>query len=129
MNQEQFRNYQEQSFDAFSKTVIRNEAINIHKCLAVLAGKEIPLSSLSHSELSCLCYEDIYRSYQRTYYVKNRSIHVYDQTLGEILQFLTPSHRDVILLYCFLDYSDADIAKLLRISGPTVSAHKAVALK
>ena len=129
MTQEQFRNYQEQSFDAFCKKVIRNEAINIHKRLAALAEKEISLSSLSHGELSALCYEDTYRPYQRTYYVQDRPIHVYDQTLGEVLQFLTPQRRNVILLCFFLDYSDADIAKLLRISSPTVSVRKALALK
>lgn len=61
--------------------------------------------------------------------MQDRPIHVYDQTLGEVLQFLTPQRRNVILLCFFLDYSDADIAKLLRISSPTVGVRKAVALK
>lgn len=129
MTAEQFRNYQEQSFDAFCKKVVRNEAINIHNRLAALAEKETPLSALSHSELSAFYYEDTYRPYQKTYYVQDHPIHVYDQALGDVLQFLTPSRRDVILLCFFMDYSDSDIARLLRISSPAVSARKAVALK
>lgn len=129
MTQEQFRNYQEQSFDAFCKKVIRNEAINIHKRLAALAEKEVSLSSLSRNELSAFCYDDTYHLYQKTYYVRGTPIRVYDPDLGEVLQFLSPQRREVILLYFFLDYSDADIARLLRISSPAVSARKAVALK
>ena len=129
MTVEQFRLYQEQSFDAFCKKVIRNEAINIHKRLMALAEKEIPLSALTVSDISALCYEDVYRPYQKTYYVQGRPIRIYDPILGEILQFLTPQRRDVILLHFFLDYSDRDIARILRISSPAVSARKAVALK
>ena len=129
MTQEQFRNYQEQSFEAFCKKVIRNEAINIHKRLTSLSEKEVSLSSLSHSGLSAFCYEDTYHIYQKTYYVRGTPIRVYDPDLGEVLQFLSPQRREVILLYFFLDYSDADIARILRISSPAVSARKAVALK
>lgn len=129
MTQEQFRDYQEQSFDAFCKKVIRNEAINIHKRLAAFSEKETPLSALSHSELSSLCYEDTYHPYQRTYYVQGSPIRVYDPDLGEVLQFLTPQRRDVILLCYFLDYSDTDIARLLRISSPAVSAARTLLLK
>jgi len=129
MTQEQFRDYQEQSFDAFCKKVIRNEAINIHKRLATLAEKEVSLSSLSHSGLSAFCYDDTYHLYQKTYYVRGTPIRVYDPDLGEVLQFLSPQRRDVILLCFFMDYSDSDIARLLRISSPTVGARKAIALK
>ena len=129
MTVEQFRNYQEQSFDAFCKKVIRNEAINIHKRLMALSERELSLSDLSDADLSVLCCEDTYRPYQKTYYVRGKPIHVYDPDLGEVLQFLSPQRRDVILLCFFLDYSDADIARLLRISSPAVSARKTIALR
>ena len=82
MTAEQFRLYQEQSFDAFCKKVIRNEAIHIHKRLMALAEKEIPLSALTVSDISALCYEDVYRPYQKTYYVQGRPIRIYDPILG-----------------------------------------------
>lgn len=129
MTLEQYHDYLEKSFDAFCRAVIRNEAINAHKKIAARAEKEIPLSALSHSELSALHYEDTYRPYRKTYYVQGRPVHVYDQPLGEVLQYLSPQRRDVILLCYFLDYSDADIARLLQISSPTVNDRKAAALK
>lgn len=129
MTLEQFHDYQEKSFDAFCKAVIRHEAINVHNRIAAQAEKEIPLSALSPSELSALQYEDTYHPYQKTYYVQGRPIHVYDQLLAEVLQYLSPQFRDVILLYYFLDYNDTDIARLLRISSPTVNNRRTVALK
>ena len=129
MTLEQFRKYQEQSFDAFCKKVIRNEAINIHKHLAARAERDLSLSALSNADLSALYYEDTYHLYHRIYYVQDKPVRVCDPVLGELLQFLTPQRRDVLLLYFFLDYSDADIARLLRISSPAVSARKTVALR
>ena len=129
MTPEQYNEYLEKSFDAFCRRVIRNEAINAHKQLAVRAEKEIPLSALSYGELSTLFYEDTYRLYRKTYYVRGQSVHVCDPHLGEVLQFLSPQRREVILLTYFLDYSDADIARLLRISSPAVSNRKHAALK
>lgn len=129
MTIEQFQKYQEQSFDAFCKTVIRNEAINEHKRISVQTEKEIPFSALPNSELSALYHEDIYRPYSKTYYVQGRPIIVYDQSLGEVLKFLSPQRRDVILLKYFLDYSEADIARFLHISSPAVNNRKTAALK
>ncbi len=129
MTREQYNEQLVKSFIAFCRTVIHNEAINAHKQIAARAEKEIPLSALSHSELSELFYEDTYRPYRKTYFVQGNPVHVYDQPLGEVLQYLSPQRRDVILLTYFLDYSDADIARILRISSPTVSDRKNAALK
>lgn len=129
MTREEYNAQLVKSFIAFCRTVLRNEAINIHKEMAARAKKEVPLSALSPNELSKLCYEDTYHPYRKTYYVQGNPVHVKDQSLGEVLQYLSPQRRDVILLTYFLDYSDADIARLLRISSPAVSDRKKAALK
>ena len=129
MTREEYNEQLVKSFIAFCRTVIRNEAINAHKQMMARAEKEVPLSTLSHSELSKLYYEDTYHLYRKTYYVQGNPVHVNDQSLGEVLQYLSPQRRDVILLTYFLDYSDADIARLLRISSPTVNDRKNAALK
>lgn len=129
MTREQYYEYLEKTFDAFCRRVIRNEAINAHKQLAARAEKEIPLSALSHEELSNLFYDDSYCHYCKTYYVQGHPVHVNDPSLGEVLQFLSPRRREVILLTYFLDYTDADIARLLRISNPAVNNRKQAALK
>lgn len=129
MTLEQYHDYLERSFDVFCRTVIRNAAINAHKEIAARADREVSLSSLSYEDLSTLKCEDSYRPYQKTYYVQGRPVQIYDQHLGEVLQYLPPQRRDVILLCYFLDYSDADIARLLQISSPTVNDRKTAALK
>lgn len=129
MTREQYNQYLVKSFISFCKKVIHDEAINAHKQIAARAEREIPLSALSHSELSKLFYDDIYHTYRKTYYVQGKPVDVCDELLGEVLQYLSPQRRDVILLTYFLDYSDADIARLLRISNPTVNDRKNAALK
>lgn len=129
MTLEEYNEQLVKSFIAFCRTVIHNEAVNAHRQIAARAKKEIPLSTLSHSELSKLFYEDNYRLYRKTYYVQGNPVHVYDQPLGEVLQYLSPQRRDVILMTYFLNYSDTDIARLLRISNPTVNDRKKAALK
>ena len=129
MTEQQFRTYQEQTFDAFCKAVIRNESINIHRQLAAQADKEIQLSALSEQEMGTLCTEDSYSLYCRTYFVKGIPINVFDQTLGDVLQYLTPQRRDVILLYFFLGYSDSEIACILHISNTTVKGRRNAALR
>ena len=129
MTREEYNEQLVKSFVAFCRTIIHNEAINTHKQIATRAEKEIPLSALSHSDLSKLFYEDTYRPYRKTYFVQDTPVHVYDQSLGEVLQYLSPQRRDVILLTYFLDYSETDIARLLRISNPTVNDRKTAALK
>lgn len=129
MTEQQFRTYQEQTFDAFCKAVIRNESINIHRQLAVQAEREVQLSSLSEPEIRTLCVEDSYSLYCRTFFVKGIPINVFDQTLGDVLQYLTPQRRDVVLLSFFLGYSDTEIARVLHISNTTVKDRRNAALR
>ena len=129
MTEQEFRTYQEQSFDAFCKAVIRNESINAHKQLAARAEKEIQLTALSPSEIGNLYSEDVYKTFQKTFYVRDIPIIVYDQLLAESLQYLTPQRRDVILLFYYLDYSEAEISRLLQIAKPTVTDRRLSALR
>lgn len=129
MTEQEFHTYQEQSFDAFCKAVIRNESINAHKQLAARAKKEIQLSALSPNEIGKLYSEDVYVTFQKTFFVQDIPIIVYDQLLAESLQHLTPQRRDVILLFYFLDYSEAAISRLLNISKPTVTDRRLSALR
>ena len=67
MTEQEFHTYQEQSFDAFCKAVIRNESINAHKQLAARAEKEIQLSALSSNEIGKLYSEDVYKTFRKIF--------------------------------------------------------------
>ena len=71
MTLEEFHTYQEQTFDAFCKAVIRNESMDAHRELAAEARQEVSMSTLSADELLSLSAEDTYNLYRKTYYVGN----------------------------------------------------------
>lgn len=130
MTREQFYTYQEQTLDSFIKTVARNKSIDILREYARQADHEKPLSELSPSDLGkSASVTDSYCLYSRPYRVCNYVIQVSDPTIGEVLQYLTPQRREVILLYYFLDYTDAEIGRLLRIDNTTAKYRRRSALK
>ena len=56
----EFHLYQEQTFDSFTKRVIKSIAIDIHNAEAARSKKERSLSDLSYKEASKLAVEDTY---------------------------------------------------------------------
>lgn len=130
MTREQFYTYQEQTLDSFIKTVARNKSIDILREYARQADREKPLSELSPSDIGKRAsVTDSYRLYSKSYRVCNYVIQVSDPVIGEVLQYLTPQRREVILLYYFLDYNDAEIGRLLQIDNTTAQYRRRSALK
>ena len=130
MTREQFYTYQEQTFDSFVKTVIKNKSIDIIREYARQAAREIPLSDVSPSELfDQAAIIDTYHLYSRAFSVQNCIVRVHDPVIGELLQYLTPQRREVILLYYFLDLNDTEISRLLKIDNTTVKYRRSTALK
>ena len=58
-----------------------------------------------------------------------RALTVTDERIGEAIQFIMPNQRAVLLLSFFKEYSDMDIARLMKISHKTVEYRKAMAMK
>lgn len=129
MTLEEFHAYQEQTFDAFCKAVIRNESVDAHRELAAKARQEVSMSALSADKLLSLSAEDTYNLYRKTYYVGNSIVHVCDPMLGEALQFIPPQRRNILLLFYFLGYSEPQIGRLLGISTSTVHYRRDAALR
>lgn len=130
MTREQFYTYLEQTLDSFIKTVARNKSIDILREYARQADREKPLSELSPSDLGkSASVTDSYCLYSRPYRVCNYVIQVSDPIIGEVLQYLTPQRREVILLYYFLDFNDAEIGRLLQIDNTTAQYRRRSALK
>lgn len=129
MTLEQFYTYQEQTFDSFVKTTIRNESKNANREFAARAEKEINISCLSDSELQSFMSVDTYHPYCKIYRVRKKIVHVYDPTLGELLQYISPPRRDVILLCYFLELNDSEIGRLLHIDHKTVDYRRRSALQ
>lgn len=129
MTLEQHQRYQEETFDPFCKAVIRNESANAHNEMNAMSEKEINFSALSPSDLQSFQTEDVYRTYCRKYQVRENVISVYDPTLGEILQHVSPQRREIIFLYYFLGFNDSEIGQLLHINRRTVDYRRNAALQ
>lgn len=61
--------------------------------------------------------------------MKGIEVTVTDERIGEAIQFIMPNQRAVLLLSFFKEYSDMDIARLMKISHKTVEYRKAMAMK
>lgn len=129
MTLEQFHRYHEESFDAFCKRVIRNESAKAHTKLNDRAEMESTFSDLSDTELNLFHTFDVYHPYRKTFPVRGYTVHVYDPTLGEILQHLSPQRRDVLLMGYFLGFNDNQISKLLHIDHKTVDYRRTEGLQ
>lgn len=129
MTFQQYCSYLEQTFDSYCKTVARNKYLDILDEYARKAKHEQSLDSMSDRELSALFVEDQYHPYCKVFTVKEFNIKVNDHTLAEILQYIPPERRAVILLCFFLDLNDTEIGQILHIKSNTVKYRREAALK
>ena len=116
-------------FDVFCKTVIRNEAKDAFREETRRSAREISYDCLVPVEVYGVYQEDTYNTYERTYYVGDIAVAVHDEGLGDVLEFVVPARRNVILLSFILGYSDTEISKTLNISNSTVAYRRKAALK
>lgn len=116
-------------FDAFCRTVIRNAAKDIFREESRRTSREVSYGCVASAEAYGIQHMDTYHTYEKTYYVGNLEVTVHDEDLGNVLQFLIPARRNVILLGYILGYSDTEISRTLAISNSTVSYRRKEALK
>jgi len=128
MTPQEFVTYQEQTFDSYAKRLIRNEGADAKKALARRARREAQLSALSVGELSALAGEDGYCLEKVTVFARGKEVNVFDAVLGQALSFLPPKWREVLVLYYFLDESDAQIAEKLHMTTSGISFRRKTAL-
>lgn len=130
MTRAEYYKYLEQTFDSFTKKVIKNKSIDILREYSRQAKREVSLSELSLSDISMQAsVTDTYQPYRKDFNVKNYVVQVTDPVIGELLQYLTPQRREVILLYYFLDLNDVEIGKLLHLDNTTIKYRRKTALK
>lgn len=128
MTMQQFRIYKEQQFDAFCKSIIRNESVDAHRALSRRLTREVSMDNTVFAELSSLQTIDQYHPDAMLFWVKGKRIVVSDWALGQALRSLPPYRRDVILLSNFMDCTDAQIGKLLNMDTRTVCSRRSAAL-
>jgi DNA-directed RNA polymerase specialized sigma24 family protein len=129
MTEIELQKYHVHAFDAFCKRVIKNASIDAKRLY--WRNKEISSDDeMLAKYVQSLRTADTYnlRAYEKIFYVNGIKIVVNDEALGEALKYIMPNKRAILLLSYFMNYRDSDIARLLKITSPTVSYRKKQAL-
>ena len=129
MTEIELQKYHVHAFDAFCKRVIKNASIDAKRLY--WRNKEISSDDeMLAKYVQSLRTADTYnlRAYEKIFYVNGIKIVINDEALGEALKYIMPNKRAILLLSYFMDYRDSDIARLLKITSPTVSYRKKQAL-
>ena len=111
----------EHQFDAFCKTVLRNEARNIYKHNKFIANMETCFSSITYKEEKSLFVEDEYQIFCEQLNVMNFVVNIKHELLFDALSTLKPKKRDVVLLRYWLNMTDEEIAQKLNLVRRTVN--------
>ena len=117
MTEQQFHTYQEQTFDAYCKRVIKNTAIDARREMRRKAQHEIVFSAMTASDLAQLVFEDQHVPTPTVFQVRGYTLVVLDDQLGQALGCLVPAQREVVLLHHF---HMAQIAEMLNVAATTV---------
>lgn len=107
-------------FDAYCKKILREEKIDFQRNYNARIKKEILFSEMQRAQIDNLRTLDKYPSDMTLFRVKDIEISVSDSLLADALGSLSSKSRDIILLSYFLELSDTEIAKMLKIVRRTV---------
>ena len=97
--------------------------------LSKQASRHVSIEDLSGRDLRMLSTNDEYKEEPVTFWVRDECIQIEDGRLAQALKYLSPQRRNVILLSYVLRYSDAEIARMLRLTPPAVHYRRTSGLK
>ncbi len=129
-----YERYNEITFEAYCKICIDHAVSKGKKEIAQRAKLEIAFSNLPDSIILSLAVNDpdiVERIEQKKpptkFQVKEYEINVHDHRLGQALQYLNPKDRGIILLYHFLNMSDAEVGTIFDLSRSTIQRRRVAA--
>lgn len=116
-------------FEVFCIRVLQNEARDCYRELERMSKKMVLFSEMTAEQLNGLNSTEEYDSDFYLFEINGYKIRVRNQEIGEAISKLSKKKQDIILLSFFLDMSEADIARYLKLGQSTVHYHKANSLK
>ena len=120
MNNEDFITYQETTFDAFCKRVIKNEGKNARREISRRESHEITFSALPDAVVAQLSSTDSYDMGSATFQIGKDTVTIKDAALAQAISALPEHWRNVILLFYFLDKTDKQISTALNLTPDAV---------
>ena len=115
-------------FDAFCKTVLRNEARTHLRDLGRQRNREIEFSALSQQEMDKLCTVDEYPSDSFLFTAYGYALHIRDELVADAFASLPEQEQGILILHCVLELADGEIGGLVGMSRSAVQRHRTKAL-
>ena len=124
------RDYGEQCrFDAFCKTVLRNEARNYHRDMKRQRDRETSFSVLPQAELDKLYTVDHYPSDDFVFSSHGYDLHIDNELVAAAFAELPQQAQSILILHCVLELADGEIGALMGMSRSAVQRHRTKTLK
>ena len=96
-------------FDAFCKTVLRNEARTHLRDLGRQRSRETEFSALSQQEMDKLCTVDEYPSDSTLFTAYGYALHIRDELVADAFASLPEQEQGILILYCVLELAETEI--------------------
>lgn len=106
-------------FDCLVKRVVDTTVKDYQRELCRRAAHEIAFSELPEQELNCIGTTDEYDSDYTCFEVLGTKVKVNNEQLAEALKLLPEKKLNILLMFYFLEMSDAEIADLLQVDRST----------
>ena len=116
-------------FDAFCKTVLKNEAKSYHKEMKRQRDRETPFEALLPSELDKLCIADQYPSNSFVFSAYGYELHINDELVAAAFTELPQPGQSILILHCVLELADGEIGTIMGMSRSAVQRHRTKTLE
>ena len=129
---EEYKEHIEYTFAAFCKVVLHNAAISAYRDFGRKQKLEISLEYLmSETSFEAFTTDTYFEQYDQptVFVVKGQEIVIANKRLANALSKLSEQRRDVLFLYFFFGYTDAQIGKEYGRNRSTANYWKLAALK
>ena len=111
-------------FDAFCKTVLRNEAKSYLSEMRRRRDREVSLGSLSQADLDKLFTVDHYPSDSFTFSSHGCDLHIDNELVAEAFATLPSMEQSILILHCVMELADGEIGALMGMSRSAVQRHR-----
>jgi len=111
-------------FDAFCKTVLRNEAKSYLSEMKRRRDREVSLGSLSQADLDKLFTVDHYPSDSFTFSSHGCDLHIDNELVAEAFATLPSMEQSILILHCVMELADGEIGALMGMSRSAVQRHR-----
>jgi len=118
------RNYDECRFDAFCKSVLRNEAHNYRRGLKRQRDRQVSISALSQADMDKLSTVDHYPSDSYTFSSHGYDLHINNELVADAFASLSAQTQSILILRFVLDLGDAEIGSLVGMSRSAVQRRR-----